>query len=194
LESNRDYLKIHIYLSEECRRVIIGYYLRIISIDKKYYYFASLLMLLFLVIFRKMKLYQRVSASILLPYMFLVFVCTIVERKIRTNSSINLVPLWKLFSIIRSGKKKTWLWKEITLNIIMFIPFGTLVPLIFTDKKLKDILYMGIGTSCVIEVLQLIMKRGLCELDDVINNSIGVILGYVIYKTLQMMREFAQKR
>ena len=40
---------------------------------------------------------------------------------------------------------------------------------------------VGAGISVMIELLQLIFKRGLCEVDDVIHNVLGCMVGYGVY-------------
>ena len=37
---------------------------------------------------------------------------------------------------------------------------------------------MGFVFSSVIELSQLVLKRGLCEFDDVFHNTLGCVIGY----------------
>jgi glycopeptide antibiotics resistance protein len=48
----------------------------------------------------------------------------------------------------------------------------------------KQIVMIGCGLSVCIELTQLVTARGLCEFDDVFNNTLGAWLGYVIYKKI----------
>ena len=66
---------------------------------------------------------------------------------------------------------------EILLNIIMFIPIGLLIGGSMPKQRGK-VLLIGCVLSIVIETLQLITGRGLCETDDVIHNTIGCLIGY----------------
>ena len=68
--------------------------------------------------------------------------------------------------------------KEVCLNVLMLMPVGALLPLIFEDRKLQTILLTGIVISLIIEISQLLTNRGLFEIDDIIFNTIGVLLGY----------------
>lgn len=65
------------------------------------------------------------------------------------------------------------MWKSIILNIVLFLPLGFLLG----NKK-------GIATgfllSVIIEVVQYIGMLGFCELDDVLNNTVGAVLGYFV--------------
>lgn len=68
------------------------------------------------------------------------------------------------------------------LNFLLFIPYGVLLPCIF--KKLryswKKVFMIGFITSLSIEILQLFGGR-FAEIDDVLINSIGALVGFVIY-------------
>lgn len=71
-------------------------------------------------------------------------------------------------------------------NIIMFIPFGLVFPLL--GKKAKWIcLPLAILSSCALEGMQYITGRGYCQLDDVITNVIGAFIGYVVFMLVYLM-------
>ena len=55
----------------------------------------------------------------------------------------------------------------------MFIPVGVLGGLLW---RWREVL-VAAGMSVVIEVLQLVSQRGLCEFDDVIHNCLGAVVG-----------------
>ena len=62
---------------------------------------------------------------------------------------------------------------QILANVIMFLPVGVLAGRIWRWRGL----WFAAGLSVLIEVLQLITARGLCEFDDVIHNCIGALIG-----------------
>ena len=68
----------------------------------------------------------------------------------------------------------------------MFLPLGVLRAI---RKKSNDKIFLKeiclyIVISCIIEGVQLITGRGYCQLDDVIMNTLGGILGYIFIKFL----------
>ena len=68
-------------------------------------------------------------------------------------------------------------------NIMMFVPLGILLPMLF--KKIRKLQYCaltGFLCSCTIEVSQLITQRGFCQLDDVITNTVGAVVGWMIWR------------
>lgn len=73
-------------------------------------------------------------------------------------------------------------------NIIMFIPFGILSPMIFKRmKKSWFCVLIGCIFSCGIEISQLITGRGYCQLDDVVTNTVGTLVGWLIWRGLSVV-------
>lgn len=82
---------------------------------------------------------------------------------------------WNTFSIRN--------WQLIIFNILMFCPFGFLLPMV--SRHCRNILITtGIGGvfSLVIELTQYVTHRGLCEVDDLFHNTLGALLGYCIFR------------
>ena len=74
--------------------------------------------------------------------------------------------------------------KEILLNCMMLMPLGVLLPAVFpaAGRYESITVFIGFLVSFSIEVLQLVLKCGLFEFDDIIHNTAGVAVGYFIYK------------
>lgn len=69
-------------------------------------------------------------------------------------------------------------------NILMFIPFGFLLPAIWpTFRSLKKVTIVAFLFSLTIETMQLFTNR-LSATDDLIMNTLGAIIGYLICKAL----------
>jgi glycopeptide antibiotics resistance protein len=76
--------------------------------------------------------------------------------------------------------------KEALLNLIgntaMFIPLGIVWPAVF--KKLNNhwkVIAAGFGVSLIIEILQLPFFDRATDIDDLILNTLGFLMGYGIY-------------
>ncbi len=67
-------------------------------------------------------------------------------------------------------------------NIILFIPFGFVIPLLWNVSNRK-VIVIGACISFFIEISQLLLARG-TDVDDLILNTSGVILGLLLYKLL----------
>lgn len=68
-------------------------------------------------------------------------------------------------------------------NIIMFIPMGILLPFISRKfKAFKWLLLVVVGSTLFIETYQTLSGAGLFELADIMNNTLGGIFGYQLYR------------
>ena len=74
-------------------------------------------------------------------------------------------------------------------NVIAFIPFGFILPIISRKtRKFYKILFLGFDFSLIVEIVQLIFKVGSFDIDDIILNSLGVIIGYFIFYITNLFR------
>ncbi len=67
-------------------------------------------------------------------------------------------------------------------NVLLFIPLSFILITVFKVEKLKYVIFIGILLSVFIEFMQYAFQIGLADIDDVILNSIGTIVGYSLYK------------
>lgn len=68
-------------------------------------------------------------------------------------------------------------WWDITLNILLFIPLGFLLGV----RGWKAMLF-GFLLSAFIECAQYLFLLGYCEADDLLNNMIGTVIGFYLYR------------
>ena len=68
-------------------------------------------------------------------------------------------------------------------NIVIFIPLPMLLSGL-TGRILRWIKLFGIGllTLICLEIIQLLTRRGACDVDDVLLNMTGILLGYLIVR------------
>lgn len=86
---------------------------------------------------------------------------------------------------------------ELVLNIILFVPLGVLLPLLY--KKFKNplkTLLAGLALSLTVEAVQL-FGLGATDIHDVAMNSAGAAVGYLIFRVLslpagKLMEKFAR--
>ena len=78
-------------------------------------------------------------------------------------------------------------WNNIIQNILLFIPLGFLI-------GGKRGIIAGVLLSIGIELTQYIAVLGYCELDDVLNNTIGATIGALLYKKFgKRIEQFIKK-
>lgn len=70
-------------------------------------------------------------------------------------------------------------------NIILLVPIGFMVPFIYKRISWIESIILAIASGLFIEVMQVILRVGIFDIDDVILNAFGVIIGYGMFKLLQ---------
>lgn len=86
------------------------------------------------------------------------------------------------------------LFRNIILNILLFIPLGFLLPF-YSDKLKKGykIILIGFIFTLIIEIIQYITKIGIFEIDDILNNTIGTLIGYCAFKIYYNLKNKSKK-
>lgn len=81
-------------------------------------------------------------------------------------------------------------WRNIFLNILLFVPFGILIPLWGERfRKCRVTLLGGFAFSLLIESVQLITSLGIFETDDLIGNVFGAALGWGLMTLILALAE-----
>ncbi|MEF9919852.1 MAG: VanZ family protein [Erysipelotrichaceae bacterium] len=96
-----------------------------------------------------------------------------------TNLNINLVPLIETFSLYENDKI-VFLY-NIFGNMIWFMPMGFGISKLIKCSFSKCVLFALI-CSITIEGLQWAFLVGTCDIDDVIFNTIGAMIGAYVYR------------
>ena len=67
----------------------------------------------------------------------------------------------------------------------MMIPFGFLLPVLMKNKhKYLLTILLALLLILFIEIMQMVMQCGTFEVDDVVNNLLGAVIGLLLYKTI----------
>jgi glycopeptide antibiotics resistance protein len=94
---------------------------------------------------------------------------------------INLTLFVDLINIYRNYGAGLFLWLFLG-NIFWFVPFGFLLPLLLERHRFVKTMLAGFLFSLAIETLQFVFYKGVAELDDLILNSLGVLIGFCLCK------------
>ena len=80
-------------------------------------------------------------------------------------------------------------------NIIMFIPWGILLTLLFRPFSRNGFLCVlsGFAASVALETVQYLTQRGFCQLDDVVMNTLGTLAGWCIAAAFLAAGRFLKK-
>ena len=75
-------------------------------------------------------------------------------------------------------------------NIVIFMPFGFLVPIL--GRKKRNFWFtslLSFALSLTVECIQLVTRTGCFDVDDIFLNTIGGMLGYLVYALVQRKRD-----
>jgi len=88
---------------------------------------------------------------------------------------------WGAMAIYREQAKAAIV--NLVGNVVLFIPLGVFLPMCFpTLKKFWSVMLTALGALLAVEIGQLLSLRGSCDVDDLILNMAGVLLGFVCWK------------
>lgn len=144
--------------------------------------------LVLLLIFCGIKKGLRYSSGLLLvEYVFLLFCSTVIFRIVGETRLYDFQPFWS-YKAIQEGRED--LLAENIMNVVVFIPVGLLLSIAFKQMTWWKALMIGCSISVTIESLQFFLMRGFSELDDVMHNTLGCLIGFgfmiilrIIFKT-----------
>lgn len=107
------------------------------------------------------------------------------NRHINEYTNYNFIPFKTIYLYIMYYDKfnlSTWLINLLG-NIVVFIPFGILLPLLNMQlTKIFKFLMTFITGILILEILQITFEVGSFDIDDIILNSIGGLIGLAIYR------------
>ena len=140
---------------------------------------------------KKKRVNRIVGRVLLVAYfallIFFVFFSDELGRKMGTGvRRMNTHP----FNEIRRfwAMRYTYGWKTTLMNlggnILIFVPFGFLIPMSSKNKITRNffvVTLLSVIFSGTIEVIQILTKVGAFDIDDIILNTAGAIIGYIVY-------------
>lgn len=115
-------------------------------------------------------------------FIFLYYVYLVLETTgIGTIWEIGLYPGMKLQEEINLFPFRDGISLSMILNVVMFMPLGFLLPLLWKEyQSLVRTAIIGFCFSCGIEFCQLFNRR-VSDVDDLLMNTLGAILGWLIW-------------
>ena len=149
----------------------------------------STIRITYLVIHRdKFVFYKEFMNLMFLIYVLLLYQLLTNVETTRT-SGYNLVPFTE---IMRYKFGSEMFFYNVIGNILIFIPFGYFVSSYIKASKVSHILAVSIVSSTVVEVVQLQIGRSF-DVDDIILNVCGAILGFMVYISLCAIKKHLPK-
>ena len=106
-----------------------------------------------------------------------------------SGENLNLVPFETLrlyWRLLQEGTSEALLRHAIINlvgNVVMFVPLGWFLPGVWrVFRGVFRTTIFGASLICLVELLQYITGLGSCDIDDLILNTAGILLGYCIWR------------
>ena len=125
---------------------------------------------------------QGVSCAVLFIWGALILFLAVFGRRMNRETQDNCVlELFNCYRQIIAEHDRSMLSVTVQ-NILVFVPFGFTLSSIFKHRsRLLIPLGISFSVSLLIEVSQLLLRSGLFEVDDLFNNTLGALIGIVLY-------------
>ena len=128
--------------------------------------------------------WNKVALLLFVEYVVLTYSSTVICRGYSEDASYNYTPFWSYMTLCQGGRED--LITDNVMNIVVFLPIGFLLGMAFAKIKLWMVILVGLCISLSIETMQLLLHRGFSEVDDVIHNTLGCLIGFGLCKMVQL--------
>lgn len=132
---------------------------------------------------KKFILHEELILLLFITYILLLF--ELVTSRDVYISGTNLVPFREIF---RYPIGSTNFYRQVIGNIVLFIPFGFFASYYTKVSKFSSISLITLLVSLTIEVVQKFIGRSF-DVDDIILNLLGGIIGFLIYVALDAVNK-----
>ena len=132
--------------------------------------------------------YKEVTMLIFVVYILCLFQVVTFQDDVSWSSN-NFIPFKEIF---RYKITSRLFIKNVLGNMLLFLPFGFFVSFYLKPEKIKLPLVLILIASISIEIVQMLIGR-VFDVDDILLNVLGGVLGFYIYSFLRMIGESLPK-
>lgn len=126
--------------------------------------------------------HEEINNLLFVAYILVLF--ELVTKHDMSGGGINLVPFQEI-SRYEIGSYS--FFRQVFGNILLFVPFGYFASRFCKLKNISTIFIVSTLSSLTIESVQMFIGRSF-DVDDIILNVVGGVLGFIIYKVVELIR------
>jgi len=93
----------------------------------------------------------------------------------------NFMPFNTIWPLLSGGTNHLIAMVNLVGNIVPFMPVGFLAPFVYRRMTWYKSLVLAIATGLAMEVTEVVFRVGIFDVDDIILNAFGVMLGYWLF-------------
>jgi glycopeptide antibiotics resistance protein len=140
---------------------------------------------------------KRFAVATVLVLWIVLLICVIVFKRIPTvqighmrlrfggsthTGPANLVPFHTILPQLLGHNNRVMAKVNLLGNVLPFLPVGFLVPMIFRTMTWSTAIVLALGTGLLMEVLELVFRVGIFDVDDILLNAFGVCIGFACFR------------
>ena len=144
---------------------------------------------------RKTRALRAFGKVLFLLYVgFLIYFLFLAEWYGRTGVSeeyrynLELFREIKRFIIYRDQLGAFAVFANLAGNILIFVPYGFFISMASRSRGLFKTLFFSMGLSLCVEITQLFSRVGSFDVDDILLNTVGGVVGYIIFLICNAIR------
>lgn len=163
-------------------------------------FWLSLIIVVGLIFFLRLARVQKpLKIGLLIAYVVAVLIITLGSRRADIVTHIGYDPFIvyerTIKSVLQGWRSGGWAeaWKHlgwqkhqlgsVALNMLLFVPLGYLVPGVVPSLRRRwKVVLLGITFSLLIETIQLVTRLGWFDASDLLHNTLGTLIGWIIFK------------
>lgn len=135
---------------------------------------------------QKYTLVNKLTALLLVIYLSALFWIIVLKLNIsfsyKGTRNVNLIPFRE--PLLYNGRIN---YSEIILNILIFLPLGLYVSILFKKLSVTRQIFSFFMVSLICEVCQFALRIGAFDITDLINNTLGGIIGMMSFKAIEKL-------
>ena len=141
-------------------------------------------------------LYQILFYGVMIIYFILLFFLLFRKKAAGSFQSVNLIPFHSIGAYLFSDDmfSRAFALSNLLGNIAIFIPMGVYLPLLIRRKSIFVNTVCVALISAVVEVLQYIFAVGAADIDDVILNTVGGLIGVSLFSVMELFLKDQTKK
>lgn len=134
---------------------------------------------------------RMLSIGLFIAYLmllaYLLFLSPSYGRTLGVPREYNLLPFKTIKNYIKYREYVTTqiFYTNILGNIVAFMPMGFFIPIVFKNKRTAlEVMLVSALVSLIVELTQYKLVVGSFDVDDIILNTFGGVLGYILFKLI----------
>ncbi len=125
---------------------------------------------------QKRSVISMLPAAVCAGYFGILLVITFFSREVGSSAGTADLELFSTWGINTRNNA------YVVENVLLFVPYGFLLSWVFEwARGFWKCMWSGAVTSVAVECLQLVTGRGFFQIDDILTNILGTVIGYLIF-------------